>query len=55
MTINLDENCMKLAKDYYKNYINDKKIKKNYYSNFMVARQPLFDGEKILMMLTTTN
>ena len=28
LTINLDENCMKLAKDYYKNYINDKKIKK---------------------------
>ena len=47
LTINLDENCMKLAKDYYKNYINDKKIKK-----IIIAtswwHKTLFDGKKYI-------
>ena len=47
LTINLDENCMKLAKDYYKNYINDKKIKK-----IIIAtswwHETLFDGKKYI-------
>ena len=47
LTVNLDKNCMNLAKDYYENYINDKKIKKIIIATSWWHKK-LFDGNKYI-------